>query len=63
MATDDLEHGYNEFLKRITVVTFAQVKFVVADGTRDVELGVYLFFKISSFIVLLQVFGIFLLVR
>lgn len=44
MAADYLEHGYTEFLKRIAVVTFAQVKFVVADGMRDVELGVYLFY-------------------
>ena len=42
MATDDLEHGYTEFLKRITLVTFTQIQFVVADGMRDVELGVYL---------------------
>ena len=26
MAADHLEHGYTEFLKRIAVVTFAQVK-------------------------------------
>ena len=44
MATDDLEHGYTEFVKRIALVTFTQVKFVVADGMRDVELGVYLFY-------------------
>ena len=44
MAADDLEHGYTEFLKRIAVETFAQVKFVVANGMRDVELGVYLFY-------------------
>ena len=43
MAADDLEHGYTEFLERIAVVTFAQVKFVVADWMRDLELRVYLF--------------------
>jgi len=44
VAADDLEHGYTEFLECIAVVTFAQVKLVVADGVRDVELHVYLFF-------------------
>ena len=44
MAADDLKHGYTEFLERIAVVTFAQVKFVVADGMQDFELRVYLFY-------------------
>ena len=44
MAADDLEHSYTEFLEHIAVVTFAQVKLVVADGMRDVELRVYFFY-------------------
>jgi len=44
VAADDLEHGYTEFLERIAMVTFAQIKLVVADGMQDIELGVYLFY-------------------
>lgn len=44
VAADDLEHGYTEFLERIAVVTFAQIKLIVADGMQDIELRVYLFY-------------------
>ena len=44
MAADDLEHGSTEFLERIAVVTFAQIKLVVGDGMQDIELRVYLFY-------------------
>lgn len=63
MAADGLEHGYTEFLERVAVVTFTEVKRVVADGMREVELLVYLVYQILSVSVLLQALGMFLLDR
>lgn len=41
MVVDGFEYGYIEFLERVVVVTFIEVKRVVVDGMREVELFVY----------------------